>query len=79
MAAATLLERQADAIAIRQALLTEAQAAEFLGIKSQTLSVWRCTRRYSIPFVKVGAAVRYKLSDLQTWIDSRTVTPAAAV
>lgn len=53
-------------------LLTEAQAAEILGIKPQTLTVWRCTRRHELPHIKVGRAVRYRLSDLMTWLDERT-------
>ena len=58
-------------------LLTEQQAAEFLSIAPGTLSVWRSTGRYSIPFVKVGRSVRYRLSDLNSWIDSRTQTNGA--
>jgi hypothetical protein len=53
-------------------LLTEQEAAEFLGIKPSTLSVWRSTRRYNLEFVKVGACVRYRKSALQTFADSRT-------
>lgn len=53
-------------------LLTEREAAEYLGIKPSTLSVWRSTRRYNLEFVKVGACVRYRKSALQTFADSRT-------
>ena len=28
------------------------------GHTPQTLAVWRCTRRYAVPFVKVGSKVR---------------------
>jgi len=54
--------------------LTEEQAAEVLGIKPQTLSVWRCTRRYSLPYLKIGRSVRYKLSDLRAFMAENTVT-----
>lgn len=53
-------------------LITESQAAEILGIAPGTLAVWRCTKRYSIPFVKVGRSVRYSRKALQAWIDERT-------
>lgn len=53
-------------------LLTEKQAAEILGITPGTLTVWRCTKRYNIPFVKVGRSVRYSRESLQAWIDQRT-------
>lgn len=52
-------------------LLTEESAAEYLGVKPGTLSVWRSTGRYRLPFVKIGKNVRYRLSDLDTWIKSR--------
>jgi uncharacterized protein YcaQ len=53
-------------------LLTEREAADFLGVRPGTLSVWRATKRYPLPYVKVGAAVRYKKSALQAFADSRT-------
>jgi len=53
-------------------LLSGSQAAEFLGVTTGTLSVWRSTGRYSIPFIKIGRCVRYRLSDLEAWLISRT-------
>lgn len=53
-------------------LLDQNQAAAFLHVTPGTLAVWRSTGRYSIPFVKVGRNVRYKLPDLIEWVDSRT-------
>lgn len=53
-------------------LLDQNQAAQHLRVTPGTLSVWRSTGRYAIPFVKVGRSVRYRLSDLNTWLDSRT-------
>lgn len=54
-------------------LLTPTEAAEFLGIKPQTLAVWRSSKRYDLPYVRCGNAIRYKLSDLEKWLESRTV------
>ncbi len=56
----------------RCALLTRRQAAEFLGLKPQTLEVW-AAKRTGPPFVRVGGVVRYRQSDLDEWIESRTV------
>lgn len=54
-------------------LLNEKESAEFLGLENhQTLAVWRCNKRYQIPYIKIGRNVRYRLSDLQRWVDSRT-------
>ncbi len=54
-------------------LLTRQEAAEFLGLKPQTLAKWAVTGAH-LPMVKVGTrSVRYKLSDLQQFIKDRTV------
>jgi excisionase family DNA binding protein len=52
------------------------QAAKYLGIERQTLAAWRCLRRYRLPFARIGRSVRYKRSDLDRFIASRTITPA---
>ena len=54
-------------------LLTRQQAAEFLGVKAQTLAVWATTKRYPLPYVRVGSRVRYRRSDLERFIESRVV------
>ena len=54
-------------------LLTRAEAAELLGVTVGTLAVWHCCGRHKIPMVKVGRACRYRLADLEAWIESRTV------
>ena len=55
-------------------LLDEKQAAALLHVTPGTLAVWRSTGRYSLRFVKVGRNVRYRLSDLNAWLESRTQT-----
>jgi len=50
------------------------EAAQLLGIRPQTLQLWRSTNRHpDLPYIKVGTAVRYRLSDLEAWMASRTV------
>jgi hypothetical protein len=53
--------------------LTTAETANILGIVPGTLSIWRCTKRYNLPYVKVGARVYYKGSDVKKFIADRTV------
>lgn len=53
-------------------LLDEKAAAAVLDVSAGTLSVWRSTGRYSLPFVKIGRKVRYRRADLMAWLDSRT-------
>ncbi|GIU43598.1 hypothetical protein TUM3794_29650 [Shewanella colwelliana] len=52
-------------------LLTPSQVAEFLGITIGTLSVWRCTGRYPLNFIKVGRRVMYRQSDVENFINGR--------
>lgn len=53
-------------------LLSADQAAATIDVTSGTLSVWRSTGRYGIPFIKIGRKVRYRKSDLIAWLESRT-------
>lgn len=55
------------------ALITPEATAEYLGVRENTLAVWRCTKRVSLPFVKVGRLVRYRVSDLKQFIAAQTV------
>jgi len=55
-------------------LLSPAEAAGILGVKPQTLAVWRCSGRHALPYVKVGNAVKYRQSDIETWLRNRTIT-----
>lgn len=56
-----------------QKLLTPVEAAGILGLDVDTLNTWRTTKRYKLPYVKAGRLVRYRLSDLNQFIESRTV------
>jgi excisionase family DNA binding protein len=56
----------------QHALLTPTEAAEYLGVSPDTLNVWRCVGRYSLPYIKAGSRVRYRKSDLDAWIAKRT-------
>ena len=57
----------------KNTLLNRTQAAEYLGVSKGTLEVWACTKRYDLPYVKVGRLVKYRLSDLQAFVASRVV------
>ena len=59
-------------------LLTEDETANLLAVAPQTLSVWRSTKRYGLRYSKIGRNVRYKLSDVMAFIESRTISPIAA-
>ncbi|MEL0636503.1 helix-turn-helix domain-containing protein [Marinomonas sp. TI.3.20] len=55
-------------------LINRAQAAQRLGVSSQTLSVWASTGRYNLRYVKVGSRVMYRITDLEAFLESRTVS-----
>lgn len=57
----------------RPELLSSEQAASYIGVSPGTLEVWRCTKRYHIPFIKVGRLVKYRKSDLDSFLNERTV------
>ena len=57
-----------------EALLREAQAAEFLSLSVRTLQAWR-VRGYGPRFCAAGRAIRYRRSELIAWIEANTVSP----
>lgn len=58
-------------------IFTNTEAAEYIGVSPKTLEVWRCTKRYNIPFIKVGRLVKYRKSALDAFMEARTVDTAA--
>jgi excisionase family DNA binding protein len=58
---------------LEEPLLTEAQAAARLGVRSQTLAVWRMNGRHDLAFVRLGRTVRYRPTDIDAFIESRMV------
>lgn len=51
--------------------MTPEETAKALGITTGTLSVWRCTKRYPLPYVKIGYKVFYRGRDVEAFIESR--------
>ncbi len=52
--------------------LTARQAAEFLGLKKNTLDIWRLKGK-GPNYTRLGKAVRYRMSDLEKFIADNTV------
>jgi len=48
------------------------EVAERLRVSVGTLAVWRCTKRYSLPFIKCGRSVRYSADAVEEFLRSRT-------
>ena len=50
-------------------LLSNQEAAAYLGIKPNTLTIWRTTKRFEIPYIQIGRKIRYKKSDLDIFLE----------
>lgn len=49
-------------------LMTQKQAADYLGTSVGTLNAWRYYGKNTIPFVRWGKHIRYRKEDLDAWI-----------
>ena len=58
----------------RDPLLTTREMAELLGVAPGTLEVWRTTKRYPLPYLKVGRKVLYRRSAGEEFLAARTVS-----
>ena len=57
-----------------QPLLEPAKVAKLLGVRIDTLTVWRSQKRYpELKYIKVGSRVRYRLADVERFLESRTI------
>jgi excisionase family DNA binding protein len=65
----------ADTDRKREPLLTEAEAAEWLGLSPLTLRKWRCLGTHPLPFLKIGKTIRYCESDVLRFLESHMVVP----
>ena len=64
----------APAYAVEDPLFTPEQVALYIGISHSTLSIWRCTKRYNLAYVKVGRLVRYRKSSCDAFLQARTIS-----
>ena len=53
-------------------LLTIQDTAKLLNVKKGTLDTWRSTKRYPLPYVKLGKTIRYRYEDVKQFITSCT-------
>jgi hypothetical protein len=50
------------------AVLDTAQAAAYLGTTEGSLEADRVRRRWRVPFIRYGRAIKYLRSDLDAWL-----------
>ena len=51
--------------------LTTREAADFLGLSLSTLYTWVSEKR--IPFHRLGRALRFRLTELEDWLDENAI------
>ncbi|MFA1701659.1 helix-turn-helix transcriptional regulator [Mycobacterium intracellulare] len=51
-----------------------AVAAPMIGVGPDTLKMWR-RKGIGPAYVKFGNRVRYRVADIEAWLDAHTVTP----
>jgi hypothetical protein len=55
-------------------LLSQEQAAQYIGVKPPTLAGWRHVSRGPV-YRKVGRTTFYRIEDIETWLDAQRVVP----
>ena len=58
-------------------LLTDEEACNYLRIRQRQLYAWRM--QGVIPFIRIGRSIRYRLRDLDSAVEARTVTVPSQV
>ena len=53
--------------------MASAEAAEYLGIRPQTLAIWRMTGRHRIPYHRLGRRIVYLQADLDAHLRANRV------
>ena len=56
-------------------LMTQKEAAAYLGTSIGTLNTWRHYGKDKIPFIRWGNRIRYRKEDLDGWIQAHIVNP----
>jgi predicted DNA-binding transcriptional regulator AlpA len=62
-----------DIFSPAEKLLTPTDFQNIFGIPETTQAVWRCTGRYNLPYIKLGRLVRYRRTDVEAWLQERSV------
>lgn len=58
-------------INLQEPLLNRKEAAKLLNVSPGTLAVWDCTKRYDLRPMKIGRAVRYRLADINRFLEQQ--------
>ncbi len=59
----------------KENVLNERQAARYLGVSAGTLRLWRAENR-APRFFRAGKLIRFRVRDLDLWIEARLSEPS---
>jgi hypothetical protein len=62
---------------LKDRLLTPKEVADYLRVTTGTLSVWRSTKRYPLPFVRVGSKIFYRASSVAKFVQEQETLETA--
>jgi hypothetical protein len=54
-------------------LMSEVEVAHFLNLRPNTLAHWRLTKLQPLPFIRIGRTIRYRLEDVERFLQQRQV------
>ena len=74
MTTAGIVGMTVEDLEARTTTVSPAEAAERLGLQQSTLSNWRWSGGRGPSYVKVGGRVRYRLCDIDEYLDRHTRT-----
>lgn len=57
-----------------ETMFSREETAKLLNVSPGTLAVW-ASKKYGIPFIKMGGAVRYRLSDIKAFLNDNLKLP----
>lgn len=66
------------ALTLAAQTVDRSEAANYIGVAANTLAVWASTKRYPLPYIKVGRKVRYRLADLDAFLQRNLINGEAA-
>lgn len=62
--------KQKESIMTDIVLMTQAQAAKYLGTTVGTLNTWRHYGKNPIPFIRWGNRIKYRKADIDNWLNT---------
>ena len=69
------MKTETNPLSVLDPLVTITEFAEYLGVPVKTIYEWRQTGRGPV-CVRIGRHLKFRLSDVQAWLDSQRDVPS---